>query len=102
MRPAMYIRLKDSDLGIDRRIRVTKVVTYPFDDSFHRRRTEVTLSDFVAGSKIADIVGKLDRTERTMYSNFRRIGNVTNTSNIEINNNSEDLTWKSGVNPEGW
>lgn len=97
LRPAQSVRLFDYDLELDRRIRVTKVITYPFDDTFHRRRTEVTLSDFVAGSKLSDMAGRLSRNERVMYSRFRsqRDQTTTNTENIDINTNA--LRWRSGA-----
>lgn len=97
LRPTQSVRLFDYDLELDRRIRVTKVITYPFDDTFHRRRTEVTLSDFVEGSKLSDMAGRLSRNERVMYSRFRshRDQTTTNTENIE--NNTNALRWRSGA-----
>ena len=100
LRPAQSVRLFDYDLELDRRIRVTKVITYPFDDTFHRRRTEVTLSDFVAGSRLSDMAGRLSRNERVMYSRFRsqRDQTTTNTEGIDLNTNS--IRWHSGADDE--
>ena len=101
LKPAQYLRLVDEKLGLDRRIRVTKVITYPFDDTFHRRRTEVTLSDFVAGSKLSDMAGRLSRNERVMYSRFRSQRDQTTTNTENIDNNTNALRWRSGAD-ETW
>lgn len=97
LRPTQFVRLFDYDLELDRRIRVTKVITYPFDDTFHRRRTEVTLSDFVAGSKLSDMAGRLSRNERVMYSRFRSQRDQTTTNTENIDNNTNALRWRSGA-----
>lgn len=97
LRPAQSVRLFDYDLELDRRIRVTKVITYPFDDTFHRRRTEVTLSDFVAGSRLSDMAGRLRRNERVMYSRFRSQRDQTTTNTENIDNNTNALRWRSGA-----
>lgn len=101
LRPTQSVRLIDEKLGLNRRIRVTKVITYPFDDSFHRRRTEVTLSDFVAGSRLSDMAGRLSRNERVMYSRFRSQRDQTTTNTENIDNNTNALRWRSGAD-ETW
>ena len=101
LKPSMFVNIHDDDIELNRKIRITKVVAYPFDDGKHQRRVEVTLSDFLRGSKISKMSSKLDRTERVMYSNFRGQRNQNNTSSLEIEMNADSLTWASGTNFNG-
>lgn len=101
LKPSMFVNIHDDDIELNRKIRITKVVAYPFDDGKHQRRVEVTLSDFLRGSKISKMSSKLDRTERVMYSNFRGQRNQNNTSSLEIEMNADSLTWASGTDFNG-
>ncbi len=93
---SMVLRVKADSMGIDSEIPVTKVVSYPFDDSTERRKVDVTLANFKRQSKIRTITSTLGRTSRRVNSSLRTVNDAINTNTEQIRSLNDSVTYEMG------
>lgn len=91
--PSQMIRLYAPELDIDRRIRITKVVSYPFEVVSLRMKQNITLSDFIKKSKIKTMEKNIKSNSQNQSFSLKVQTNVNKTTSQYSTQMQNTLSW---------
>lgn len=93
LKPYQMVTLVDSDLSLNKDIRIKSVTRYPFDDGTYGAKTEVKLADFVTKSLFTTMSGTLSKVQKNVYNHYKTQKVQNDTTNIEVNSIGDIVDW---------
>lgn len=93
LRPYQMVALADSDLSLNKEIRIKSVTRYPYDEGTYGARTEVKLADFVTKSLFTTMSGTLSKVQRNVYNHYKSQKVRNDTTNAEVNSIGDIVDW---------
>lgn len=93
LKPYQMVTLVDSDLSLNKEIRIKSVTRYPFDDGTYGAKTEVKLADFVTKSLFTTMSGTLSKVQKNVYNHYKSQKVQNDTTNIEVNSIGDIVDW---------